>query len=644
MRSASDKSKSLQARISRLLRHYFDLGLIGMSIASPTRGIIEANNELCKIVGYERSELLRMTWADLTHPDDLSASLARFEALLAGESDGYSIDKRLIHKDGHVIDVMVSVKCVRRPDGSVHRFLALLQDVTERTRRENELHLEMELRVAERTQQLTALNEELRKEITERWEAEGRTREANERVEMILNSITDRFFAFDKEWRITAFNKAAAEQLRLLGKNPATFIGKTLWEEFPNPPAEQVFRRAMSERTAITDEHYYPPLEEWVENRIYPSPDGGLAIFQRYVTERKRTEEKLRRSEAYLAEGQRISHTGSWAFNISTAELYWSLEHCRISGVNPETFNLTVDTAQQLIHPEDRPSVMQAFWAAIQERSGFEREFRCLRPDGTIRHVRSLGHPVLNEAGEATEFVGTMMDITDRKEEELARKELQRRLLAAQEDERRRISHEMHDELGQRLSALTLKLAALKSSHGQDVELCKQLEKLETITKELDADADLIVWQLRPTALDDLGLSAALTNYVKRWSEHFGIHAQLHVRGMEPNCLTSEIETVLYRILQEALTNVAKHAGARKVEILLERDTAHVSLIIEDNGKGFDADEALGTFQKGLGLVGIRERASLVGGAAEIESRKGDGTTVVVRIPAPHMPKRGKIG
>jgi PAS domain S-box-containing protein len=170
----------------------------------------------------------------------------------------------------------------------------------------------------------------------------------------------------------------------------------------------------MRERAAITDELYYPPLGEWVENHIYPAIDGGLVIFQRYVTERKRAEEKLRRSEAYLADGQKMSHTGSWAWNVSTRELFWSLEHYRICGVDPESFKLTIETAQQLIHPDDRPGANQSFDHAIHEKKDFERDLRMVRPDGTVRYVHSFGRPVFSESGDLIEYVGTIMDVTER--------------------------------------------------------------------------------------------------------------------------------------------------------------------------------------------------------------------------------------
>src|SRR5882672_321710 len=140
---------------------------------------------------------------------------------------------------------------------------------------------ELERKIADRTRQVTAINAELVREIGERERAEEALRKAKERVETILESITDKFFAVDSEWRYTHFNKHAEEQLRLLGKNPANLIGKVLWDEFPNPGSAEQLRRAMSEREAVTDEQYFPLLGEWYENRIYPNPDGGLAIFQR---------------------------------------------------------------------------------------------------------------------------------------------------------------------------------------------------------------------------------------------------------------------------------------------------------------------------------------------------------------------------
>lgn len=256
--------------------------------------------------------------------------------------------------------------------------------------------------------------EMLVEDINDRRRAEVKLRKANERLEMILDSMTDRFFAFDKEWRFTYFNKPAQEQLQALGKNPATLIGRVVWEEFPNPPVEEPFRRAMCERAVITHEHYYPPLGEWVENRIYPTSDGGLAVFQRYVSDRKRAEEERRRSEAYLAAGQRLSHTGSWAWNVSTGELFWSEEHFRIFGVDSEKKKPSYETFFEMVHSEDRLSLKQGFERAVRDTADFDVEYRILLPDSSIKHIHSLAHPVFNEFGDLTEYVGTVIDTTER--------------------------------------------------------------------------------------------------------------------------------------------------------------------------------------------------------------------------------------
>jgi signal transduction histidine kinase len=129
----------------------------------------------------------------------------------------------------------------------------------------------------------------------------------------------------------------------------------------------------------------------------------------------------------------------------------------------------------------------------------------------------------------------------------------------------------------------------------------------------------------------------ALTNYVRNWSAHFGIRAELHASGMVKDRLNSEIDTVLYRVGQEALNNVAKHARAEKVDILIQRSAHHVSMIVEDDGLGFDTEKAFDEGQTGVGLSGMRERVALVGGTIDIESYPGSGTTVVVRIPAPDV-------
>ena len=221
-------------------------------------------------------------------------------------------------------------------------------------------------------------------------------------------------------------------------------------------------------------------------------------------------------------------------------------------------------------------------------------------------------------------------EIIKHKESETARLQLLRRLVTAQEEERRRISRELHDQTGQQLTALLLGLKTLNNSSGNgSASLHKGLLQLQKLTERLVDEAHHLAWELRPAALDDLGLETALSNYVEKWSDRNSISLDFH-SGLDKLRLPAPVETAVFRIVQEALTNVLKHAQANRVSVMLEYRNDELLVIVEDNGRGFQP----GKERDGLGLVGIHERVALVGGKLNIESEPGSGTTLVVRIPA----------
>ena len=221
---------------------------------------------------------------------------------------------------------------------------------------------------------------------------------------------------------------------------------------------------------------------------------------------------------------------------------------------------------------------------------------------------------------------------------EALRGELLKKVITAQEEERRRIARELHDETGQALTSLMVGLRVLEGAACLE-EVWDTTDKLRTMAAQTLDNLHSLALELRPSVLDDSGLVAALRRYVKDYATGFALDADFEVVGLEDKRLTPEVETTLYRIVQEALTNVARHAEASQVSVLLEQRGDSVIGIVEDDGQGFDVEGVLTLRQlKRLGLHGMQERASLVGGKLTVESTPGIGTTVFIEIPLDGVP------
>jgi signal transduction histidine kinase len=227
-----------------------------------------------------------------------------------------------------------------------------------------------------------------------------------------------------------------------------------------------------------------------------------------------------------------------------------------------------------------------------------------------------------------------LRDITPVKRFDRDRTELLGRLVTAQEDERRRISRELHDSIGQLLAGLTLAVKAARSA-DLPARVHGVLDDVQRISDELSRTAHDFAVRLRPTALDDLGLVPALEQFLSRLAARAEFEVDFHAQGFDGRRLPAEVETVLYRVAQEAVTNATRHAQPKRVSVLLTRTGSDVTLTIEDDGVGFDPGLIASPEpdRPRLGLAGMRERVGLVGGTLQIESSAGRGTTVLARVP-----------
>jgi PAS domain S-box-containing protein len=262
---------------------------------------------------------------------------------------------------------------------------------------------------------------------------------------------------------------------------------------------------------------------------------------------------------------------------------------------------------------------------------GAQRVYETLlhRNDGTSLHVSVLPAPLRAPDGSIYAVMGLLQDISDRKLLERERERLLRRIVSGQEEERQRIARELHDELGQHLTALKVGLEALRPTS-------ESVQRLTDIVRVLDRSVDRLTLELRPPALGDVGLYGAIGSLLDQFTTSSGVHADVHTTGTEGERLPDAIETTLYRVLQEALTNVWKHAAAKNVSVIIERHPDQVQLIVEDDGTGFEHADDGDDHGARFGLLGMRERISLIGGSFNIESSPEQGTTLYVRVPLAH--------
>lgn len=515
-----------------------------------------------------------------------------------------------------------------------------------------EINDQLENRVAQRTAELMAANTFLKQEIADRKRVEEALLVATREWEQTFNSIPDQLCIMDLTGVILRANKAMRDRFEPIYGDLVGLNYRVCYYDTETPDPEPPSAAVLSGAPPVLVETALPTLPGWYIVATYPLLDAkgtqwGAVSAVRDITESKRAQEALRqidhekrRTQAALKQAEE-KYRG--IFENAIEGIFQSSPDGRFIAANPAMARIFgYDSAEQLINERGDiesqhyvdPSRRKLFISLINEKGvvhGFE--LQAYRKDRSTIWTSENVRAVRDENGALLYYEGIVEDVTQRKQVEAERVELLKRLVSAQEDEQRRISRELHDQMGQSLAALLLGLKSLKDSVKEE-STTQSIQRLQDITNRIADEMHSLIRELRPTALDDLGLQTALANYLEEWSQRSNVPIDFHCNGLLDQRLGSQLESTVYRIVQEAVNNAIKHADAENISIILKKRGNRVLLIVEDDGVGFDAEALLKMPAKNrrFGLLGMQDRVALVGGSLSIESTPGVGTTVLVHI------------
>lgn len=630
-------------------RAAFEQAAVGMAHVSLLSRWVKVNDRLCEILGYDQEELVGLGFQEIAHPDDLDTDYEQFTRVLSDELRTYSVEKRYIRKDGREIWVNQTLSVVREPSGLPGHFVCVVEDITER-----------------------------------KLAAEA-LRESEKRFRTLVQNASDIIMIIESDGTIR-YESPTVE--RVLGYAPEQRIGTSMLD-YVHPDDTEY---ALSVIHEDYDEGGIMPLVEFrcrhedgswryleaVGNNMLDEPVmAGIVVNARDVTDRRQARDALRRSvDALLALYEAGQVLGS---TLELEEIGARLLRImqRVSSLDAAVISLLDDEQNLRVWHTVGPESLWS-WAHQAPETGAARDavlrtgepqgFRLRNPGSTDRRrlaglcltlvVRDRIVGVLEAYGPRTlmdrgnlEILGSLSIQAasalenarlygELAERERQLKDLVGRLITAQEEERRHVAYEVHDGLTQIAVAAYQHLQAFAArtspeSFGDHETLERSIELIRQTVEE----ARRVIANLRPTALDDFGLATAVRLQVEALrDEGWRIEYRSDLRDER---LPLEMETALYRVAQEALTNVRKHAQTTSVHIELERLDAAIRLRIRDRGRGFDSTvSSNGGPGERVGLSSMRERIELVGGILEIYSERGVGSSVTAQVPLPDPQKR----
>ncbi|HEU0178900.1 MAG TPA: PAS domain S-box protein [Blastocatellia bacterium] len=569
-----------------------------------------------KIWGRSRESLYQdsRSWLEAIHTDDIEHVL---DALRSAGRAQFDEEFRITRPDGEVRWVHDRVFPIRDEDGEIYRLAGIVEDITGRKM------------------------------------IEGALRESEERYRSVVENQTELICRYLPDTTLTFVNESYC---RYFAKTQEELIGTKFLDLIPEPAREAARKHVESlvenPRIEIDEHEVLLPdggigWQQWVDHAILDA-NGKVVEFQavgRDITERKQVEEERREGEERLRLALEAGRMGVWEWDTRTNAVKWSKEHYTVLGLRPLSVDPDYYSWADRVHPDDLPVATEAMCRAVEEKREYRVEYRVIWPDGSVRWVEGHGKPVYDESGQCLKVNGLIVDISERKEAEEALREseealrksyariedLAGRLIAAQEEERRHIARELHDDLNQQVAALAIGISRLRRQFpNPDAAVLEQIAKLREKTDLLSERIRQVSHELHSSILQHVGLPAALNSYCAEFSDREGITVKLDIR-YDVDALPSEAALCLYRVAQESLRNIAIHSGARNAVVTLTGVNGAVELRVADQGVGFDPEHARES--PGLGLVSMEERVKLLHGSFELITRPGAGTELRALIP-----------
>lgn len=645
-------------------RNLFENSLAGMIRWSlKDRTVLDANAALLRMFGVASVQELNVKVKAVNEAD-----VQRLRQILLDEGRIENFEVQVRTQEGKLLWISFSGK-LNRDEGIVEGVIVdstVRRQAEEGLRRANE---ELDLRVKDRTRDLRLANEELKFELGERWRAEERLRELNELLEekvedrtrqladaneelhrskehyrSLVENINEIYYVSDRSGKLVyaspnLFLRSGYSERELLGQSYIRLIHETDRKRVVDFYVEQ----SMAGTVDMTCE-FRARLRDgspvWVEQstRVVRNGNGSIVEYRnvaRDVSERKRAEDAILRARENYRSIFENAVEGIYQSRADGGYLSVNPALARIYGYESaeEMMRLVVDIGRQIyVDPLKREEFMMHLRNGGKVQ-GFEYE--AYRKDGSKIWVSSNARVVFDTQKGESFYEGTIEDITDRKLIEEATREHTRRIIEAQETERKRVSRDLHDSVNQLLSSVKFRLQSVESNvTGRNKALRKEALETRNLLEQAIQEVRRISQNLRPSVLDDLGLLAAVRSTCNEFQSRTGIGVEVVARDV-PKRLPAEIEVTLYRIIQEGLNNIEKHSQATAAHLWLRRIDSSVQAVIKDNGTGFDAKRPRtnGKARGGLGLVGMKERVSFVGGALIVSSEAGHGTEIEVRIP-----------